>query len=193
MSERYDELRSFQTVGADLYARGMVSMHGGNLSLRLKDDLLITRSGSRLGHLDNGDLIATGIETDDENTRLASSELSVHRSIYKSTQFKAVVHAHPVHAVALSCITGIIMPRDEAGLLFIPSVPVIGFGTEPVPGAFAQEIAEALKQNAIVLVHGHGSFARGMSLEEAYVTTELLEISCHVLCLVKDLQNGQMP
>jgi ribulose-5-phosphate 4-epimerase/fuculose-1-phosphate aldolase len=70
------------------------------------------------------------------------------------------------------------MPQDEAGTLFIPEVPVVGFGKEPVPGCFAQEIAEVLKTRAIVLVHRHGSFARGVTLEEAYVYTELLEISC---------------
>ncbi len=189
MGAQYDVLRSFQAVGADLYTRGMVSMHGGNLSLKQENALLITRSGSRLGYLGEQDLVATGIDRDDENTRSASSELGVHRSIYKSTLFSAVVHAHPVHATALSFLADRITPQDEAGGLFIPSVPVIGFGKEPVPGGFAQEIADALKQNAVVLVHRHGSFARGMTLEEAYVMTELLEISCRILCLVRDRQS----
>jgi ribulose-5-phosphate 4-epimerase/fuculose-1-phosphate aldolase len=67
-------------------------------------------------------------------------------------------------------------------------VPVVGFGREPVPGGFAQEIAEALKTHAIVLVHRHGSFARGMSIEEAYVYTELLEISCRILYMVRKMK-----
>jgi len=107
-----DLLPQFQTVGSDLYTRGMVSVHGGNLSLRQEDKLVITRSGSRLGYLQQSDLIETGIATDDENTRLASTEIGVHRAIYKKTLFKAVVHSHPIHAVALSFTGDRVLPQD---------------------------------------------------------------------------------
>ncbi|MBN1374682.1 MAG: class II aldolase/adducin family protein [Dehalococcoidia bacterium] len=166
----------------------MISMHGGNLSIRQDQNLVITRSGSRLRYLTSADLIETGIEKDDENTRKASSEIEVHRAIYQKTPFTAIVHSHPVHAVALSFLEDLISPEDEGGKLFIPSVPVVGFGKEPAPGGFAQEIAEALNSHAVVIVHRHGSFARGMTLEEAYVITELLEISCRTLYMVRRMK-----
>lgn len=183
-----DLLPQFQTVGSDLYTRGMVSVHGGNISLRQEDKLVITRSGSRLGYLQQSDLIETGIATDDENTRLASTEIGVHRAIYKKTLFKAVVHSHPIHAVALSFTGDRVLPQDEGGKLFIPAVPVIGYGREPMPGGFAEEIAEALQTHGAVVVHKHGCFARGMTLAEAYVITELLEISSRILCLTQGLK-----
>jgi L-fuculose-phosphate aldolase len=37
------------------------------------------------------------------------------------------------------------------------------------------------------MVHGHGSFAIGQLLEEAYNFTTTLEESCHVICLLKSL------
>ena len=181
-------LPRFQTIGSDLYSRGMVSVHGGNLSARRGEKVVITRSGSRLGYLVETDLVETGISIDDENTRLASSELAVHRAIYRLAPFQAIVHCHPIHAVALSFVRHNIHPEDEAGKIFIPEVPVIGFGREPAPGGFADEIAEALKTHAVVVVHRHGSFARGMTLEECYVITELLEISSRVLCVVNNLK-----
>ncbi len=186
-----DLLSHFQSVGSDIYSRGMVSVHGGNLSIRDQDSVVITRSGSRLGYLSESDLIRTGLEKDDENTRFASSELQVHRAIYKKGLFKAVVHSHPVYATALSFVRHIIHTEDEGGKLFIPEVPVVGFGLEPKPGGAAEEVAEALKTHAVVMVHRHGSFARGMTLEEAYVITELLEISCRILYLVKNLKAPQ--
>lgn len=185
-------LTHFQSVGSELYSRGMVSVHGGNLSVRDQDSVVITRSGSRLGYLSESDLIRTGLEKDDENTRLASTELQVHRAIYRKGLFKAIVHSHPIHATALSFVRHVIHSEDEGGKLFIPEVPVVGFGLEPQPGGAAEEIAEALKTHAVVMVHRHGSFARGMTLEEAYVITELLEISCRILCLVKNLKIQQM-
>ena len=52
----------FAWVGRDLYDSGAVSSHGGNLSVRVDADrLLITRTGSSLGHLTEGDIIATTI------------------------------------------------------------------------------------------------------------------------------------
>jgi L-fuculose-phosphate aldolase len=182
-------LSRFQTVGSDLYQRGIVSMHGGNLSIRQDQNLVITRSGSRLGYLTEPDMIKTGVSKDDENTSKASSELCVHRAIYQNNPFKAIVHSHPIHATAMSFMGDMVLPEDEQGKLFIPRVPVVGFGREPVPGGFADEIAEALKTNAIVLVHRHGSFARGMSIEEAYVYTEILEISCRILYMVRNMQS----
>jgi L-fuculose-phosphate aldolase len=177
----------FQTVGDRLYSQGMISMHGGNLSTRQGENVTITRRGSRLGYLLENDLVTTGIQKEDENTPSASSELLVHRAIYQQTPFTAIVHAHPVHAIALSFLSGMVEPQDEAGKIFIPSVPVVGFGREPQPGAFAQEIAQALLAHPVILVHKHGSFARGMTLEEGFVMTELLEISCRILCMVKNL------
>jgi len=44
-------LSQFQTVGRDLFSQGLVSSHGGNLSIRLGDRLIITRRGSMLGNL----------------------------------------------------------------------------------------------------------------------------------------------
>jgi L-fuculose-phosphate aldolase len=181
-------LSTFQSVGSLLYGSGMVSMHGGNLSVRQGEKVVITRSGSRLGFLAQDDLVETGLSQDDENTGKASSELAVHRAIYRQTPFKAIVHCHPVYAVALSFVRHIIHTEDEAGKLFIPQVPVVGMGREPVPGGYADEIAEALKTNAAAMVHRHGSFARGMTLDEAFVMTELLEISCRTIYLVKNLK-----
>lgn len=184
-----DSLSLFQAVGYDLYSRGMVSVHGGNLSIKRDNKIIITRSGSKLGYLESPDLIETGIAFDDDNTRLASSELAVHRAIYSKTLSGAVVHSHPVHATALSFLSEHILPQDEGGKLFIPRVPVVGYGLEPAPGGFADEIAEALQTSAAVMVHRHGCFARGMTLAEAYVITELLEISSRILCLVNKLKS----
>jgi L-fuculose-phosphate aldolase len=164
-------------------------MHGGNLSMKSGDKVCVTRSGSRLGFLAETDLVLTGIDKDDENTMLASSELAIHRAIYQNTPFGAVVHAHPLHATVMSGLLEKILPADEGGILFIPEVPVIGFNVKPGPGKFAAEISEALKTHAVVMVYRHGSFARGMTLEEAFVITELLEISCQMLYMERAIRS----
>jgi L-fuculose-phosphate aldolase len=181
----------FQEVGRDLFTRGLVSSHTGNLSIRLGDNLIITRRGSQLGCLQEQDLIETGIFKNDRSTPLASTELAVHRTIYQVTSALAVVHAHPPHSIALSLKEKKIVPNSTEGYDMIGEVPVLGWGMEVKPGGMADIIAEALKDRRIIVVHGHGSFATGQLLEEAFNYTTTLEENCQVICLLKSLEAGQ--
>ncbi len=181
-------LNQFQQVGRDLFTQGLVSSHGGNLSIRLGDRLIITRRGSMLGSLQEADLVETGITKNDRATPLASDELAVHRAIYQATPAQAIVHAHPTHAVTLSLVENQIVPSDMEGRFTIGKVPVLGWDMEVKPGGLADIIAEALKGCRIVMVHGHGNFATGQLLEEAYGYTAILEEGCRIICLLKSLR-----
>ncbi len=174
-----------------MFTRGLVSSHAGNLSIRMGDRLVITRRGSQLGSLKECDLIETGITRNDRFTPLASTELAVHRAIYMNTSASAIVHAHPPHAVALS-LTGMeIIPDIAEGIASFGHVPVLGQGGETKPGILADEISEALQKHRLVMVRGHGSFAIGQLLEEAYGSTTAFEESCQVTCLLKSLKPNQ--
>ena len=181
----------FQSVGRDLFSRGLVSSSSGNLSIRLGERIIITRRGSNLGCLEEHDLIETGISKNDRNTPLASVELPVHRTIYQTTPALAIVHAHSPHAVALSLTETEITPNDIEGISIADRVPVLGWHMEVKPGGLADIIAQALAQCRIVMVHGHGSFAIGQLLEEAHNYTTTLEESCQVICLLKSLKVTQ--
>jgi L-fuculose-phosphate aldolase len=181
-------ISQFQTVGRDLCARGLVSSHSGNLSIRLGERLCITHRSSMLGCLEEHDIVETGINKNDRCTPLASTELAVHRAIYKRTPASAIVHAHPAYAVALSFSEQEIIPCDVEGNQLLPRVPVLGWGETTKPEEFAEEIADSLTTHKIVLVHGHGSFAAAQLLEEAYLYTTTLEESCRLLYLLKALR-----
>ncbi|HWI54246.1 MAG TPA: class II aldolase/adducin family protein, partial [Desulfobacteria bacterium] len=96
--------REFSQIGRDLFLQGLNSSHSGNMSIRLGDRLVITRRGSMLGRLKESDLIETGLDKNDSHITLASTEIGVHRSIYKNTSALSIVHAHPVYATALSLV-----------------------------------------------------------------------------------------
>ncbi len=181
-------LSKFQAIGNELFTRGLVSSSSGNLSIRLGEHMVITRRGSKLGGLQENDLIDTGINKNNRSTPLASTELAVHRAIYQQTPALAIVHAHPPHAVALSLTDTEITPSDAEGLSIVGQVPILGWNMEVKPGGLADIIAQALKKHRIVMVHGHGSFAIGQLLEEAHNCTTTLEESCRVTCLLRSLQ-----
>ena len=180
-------LAQFKAVGHDLFTRGLVSSHSGNLSIRMGDRIIITRRGSQLGSLEEHDLIETGLTKNDRATPLTSVELPVHRAIYLATQARAIVHAHPVHAIALSLTENEIPATCIEGEPLGP-VPVVGWNMEVKPGGLADVIAQALKGYRIVMVHGHGSFAIGQLLEEALNCTTSFEANCEVVCLLRSLQ-----
>lgn len=183
-------LSQFQAVGQALFSQGLVSCYSGNLSVKLGDELVITHRGSMLGSIGEADLVQTGIAKNNRATPLASTELEVHRSIYKKTSALAVVHAHPPYAIVLSFTEVEIVPCDMEGRVLLSKVPIVGKQVEVKAGDLADEIAEALKRYKVVLVQGHGSFAASQLLEEAYYYTTVLEQSCRLLYLLKALRGN---
>jgi len=175
----------FQLVGCDLFTAGLNNSHSGNLSVRLGDRLLITRTGSMLGHLQEADLIETGLFQDDANTPLASTEIGVHRAIYLKTGALAVVHAHSPHAVALSLAENELVPADAEGRYLLPRVPVLTPKETIASKELEDTLPPALRECKIAVVRGHGSFAAGKTLEEAYKWTASLEHSCRISFLAR--------
>ncbi|BAF59101.1 MAG: aldolase [Pelotomaculum sp.] len=180
-------LTEFQRIGRDLFLAGLNSSHSGNLSVRCGDRIVITRRGSMLGHLEERDLIETGLEKNDSNIILASTEIGVHRAIYKRTPALAIVHAHPVHAIALSLLEDEIIPLDSEGAYLLHRVPVIGAEHTIGSRELEEKLPGYLSEYKIAVVRGHGSFAVGQMLEEAYQWTSALENICRIICLTRTL------
>ena len=149
-------LEQFQQIGRDLFVAGVISSHGGNLSVRMGDRILITRRGSMLARLEERDVIETGLEENDSNVMLASTEINVHRAIYQGTSAQAIVHAHPPYAIARSLMCDEIVPIDSEGSYLLHKVPVVH--TELTAGS--KEVADLLpkwlKEYDIVMLRGHG-------------------------------------
>lgn len=180
-------LKDFQRFGRDLFLAGLNSSHSGNLSVRCGDRIVITRKGSMLGHLEEQDLIETGLEKNDGKITLASTEIGVHRSIYRGTSALSIVHAHPIHAIALSLLEDQISPVDAEGAHFLNKIPVLA-AINPIGSKELEEkLPPLLRECKIALVRGHGSFAVGQSLEEAYQWTSSLENACRIIYLTRTL------
>lgn len=183
MDERIFE--QFRDIGRDLYLQNMTSSHGGNLSVRVGDHLIIKRRGAMLGRLTPADLIETGIEKNDSGVALASSELIVHRAVYKKTPALAIVHCHPRTAVAFSLSRNEFVPIDNEASYLLKKVPVV---TEEFPSGtpeLANTVADALAKYKIILLRGHGSFAIGQTLDEAFFWTSTLEEACQIALWAK--------
>lgn len=175
----------FRDIGRDMYVDRLISSHGGNLSVRFGDRVIVKRRGAMLGRLKPHDLIETSLEKNDSGVVLASTELIVHRAIYQATPALAVVHAHPRTAVAFSLSRDEIVPIDNEGSYLLKKIPVVAVELASGSPQMARTIAEALKEYKIVMLRGHGSFATGQTLDEAFQWTSALEECCQIILAAK--------
>ncbi|MEW5936291.1 MAG: aldolase [Candidatus Thermoplasmatota archaeon] len=178
--------REIAAIGRQMVALGITHSTMGNISARVGDMMLITRKGADLGKIREDSVLHIPINGTEKH-ECASVEAPVHRRIYQLTDAKAVVHAHPAHAVALSIsMRGQIKPLDIEGALYLGEVPVTA--GEPGSETLAENVALALKARPAVIVRGHGAFTKGSDLASAFNLQVLLEHSCRVRWLTATLR-----
>ena len=101
-----EERRQIVEVGKLLYDRGLVQMSGGNISIidRKANLVAIKPSGAQYIHMKPEDIIIVDMDGNVvEGNKKPSIETFMHLGIYKKRlEINAVVHCHPVHAVAWS-------------------------------------------------------------------------------------------
>jgi L-fuculose-phosphate aldolase len=167
-------LREMQEVGKDLYHLGLVTSHGGNLSMREGSGMWITGTGTMLGRLHDRHISRVLPDGTHEGPP-PSSDTILHSTIYALTGAQAVVHAHPRHAIALSFDQDLFVPGDLEGELHLQDVPVVANGERQI-----EQIAGALRGRLVVLLRGHGAYARGQTLWEALHWVTALEESAEI-------------
>ncbi len=171
-------LNEISKFGKKLVERGYVTSHGGNISVRQGDKILITRRGCMLDEIGKDDLIETDLEGTDSKILLASTDIRIHREIYKETSALAVIHCHSPYAVVLSLSYDEIIPLDMEGDYLLHKIPIV---EGPIGGEIlAKKVSHALKENKGVIARGHGTIAIGRLLEEAYQVISLIEHTCMI-------------
>ena len=175
----------FRQVGEDLFHHRLISATAGNFSVRTKEGFLITKSGVQKGRLTPEDLVEVPLEG--PFPQGASVESVIHREVYLRTPARAIVHAHPRVAVALSLHLDSLVPLDLEGQYYLKEVPVLAPKTVSATLEAALAVAEALKDRRACLLRGHGAFAIGLkekpeeALLEAYSLLTTLEESAEIL------------
>jgi L-fuculose-phosphate aldolase len=165
----------FRDIGRDIFVTGLTSSHGGNMSVRVGDRIIIKRRGAQFGRLKISDFVETKLYGKDSGITRASTELIVHRAIYENTSALAVIHSHPKTAIALSLSRDEIIPIDNEGSYLLRKIPVVSVEMASGSQEMANAVSEALQGYKIIMQRGHGCFAIGQTLEEAYHWVSTLE------------------
>jgi L-fuculose-phosphate aldolase len=177
--------REISRFGQKLVHSGLTHAHFGNISVRAGDGFIITTSGSMLDEIDENFLVQLDQCAGDVcPDKKASSETIVHRLIYQQTPARAIMHAHSPYAVALSLLSkeDYLEPRGMESKSFLQRIPLVTgeSGSEEL----AVNLAAALGVYPAAIARGHGTFAVGNALSEAYVGICSVEHACqvHYLC-----------
>ena len=134
-----------------LYNHGLTTTSGGNISLRISDDLIaITPSATDKGSMKWKEVGLMTLKGENLTPDLKPSiESEMHLSIYKKKDVKAIVHAHPVFATAFTAMKSKIntsLTAEACAILGEPVfVPYALMGTKEL----AQIVADKILQNQI--------------------------------------------
>ena len=171
MSEVDRDVIAQGVIGACLKmnALGINQGTSGNVSVRSPHGFMITPSGLPYEALEPDDIVFMTADGGDHHEHLdPSSEWRLHRDIYiNREEAGAVVHVHPPHATALSCLRRGIPPFHYmvavAGGKDIRCSNYATFGT-PV---LSELMLGALEGRRACLLANHGLIAYGETLDKA--------------------------
>lgn len=159
---------------------GLVVGTSGNVSVRVGDTVLVTPSGVPYDRLTPDDV--TGVDLGGRQvlgTLIPTSELPMHLAVYRTTDARAVVHTHAVHATAVSTlVTELPSIHYMSGALGGP-VRVARYATYGTD-ELAENMLQALADRSGCLLQNHGTITFGASLDQAFDRTAQLEWMCRL-------------
>jgi len=173
-------------IGKQMFGKGFIRAAEGNISARLDDGtFLITARGVCKGDLDYNDIV-TCDNVSCRGSKPASSEIVMHRVIYnKRPDVKAIIHAHPPHAVACSIaeisLRDAILPEVYSTL---GSIITTDFAAPSSPES-GEVIERHICDCDAIILDRHGSVTVGDDLWTAYSKLEILEFAAQTALLAK--------
>jgi L-fuculose-phosphate aldolase len=161
-----------------LYKHGLTTTSGGNISLRLSDDvILITPAATDKGRMKWKEVGIVNIFGENFTPHLKPSiETAMHLAIYKKkNDVSAIVHAHPVFASLFTAIKAKINTNLTSEAKAILGDPLLVRYALMGSRALADVAAENIMKSDILLLENHGILTTGLSLLQAFDKIEVLE------------------
>jgi L-fuculose-phosphate aldolase len=179
--------------GRIAYDRHLVSSTDGNISVRVGRNVLITPSGICKGRMDPEDLLIVDLDGNllKAQTRRkprVSSETPMHLEVYRQREdVRAVLHAHPIYATALT-IADVPFPVDVLPevLLTLGEVPVTDYST-PSSEEDAAAVRSLIRDHDALLLCQHGSLTVGPDLDVALNHLERIEAVAQTVFTARQL------
>lgn len=179
------------SVGQRLWQRAYVDGNGGNIAIRVAEDLaLCTPTLVSKGFMKPSDLCLVDLDGNQKaGAKKRTSEILMHLEIMKrQPRAKATVHCHPPHATAFA-VAGVkpptcMIPEIE---VFIGEVPIAEYRTPGTP-EMGKLVADLVDKHNTVLMGNHGAVSWSHNnVEDAYFKMEILEAYCRTVWVASQL------
>jgi L-fuculose-phosphate aldolase len=170
-----------------LYDHGLTTTSGGNISMRISDNLIvITPSATDKGRMRWPEVAIMTMKGENLTPDLRPSmESGMHISIYKRKDVRAIVHAHPTFATAFTAMRRSIdksLTAEACAILGEPLfVPYALMGT----GKLAGIVSKSIEKSDILLLENHGILTTGNTLLQAFDKIEVLENAARMTVIVE--------
>jgi len=176
------------SVVDELFAMGMITPTGGNISVRIPDEedaFLITPTMLYKGGLKPEDMVKVNSKGRPyERRQRPSVETRVHLAVYAAyPEIEAVIHSHARLCTALGLINGSIPPITVDAIPFI-NTQVIPYYLSGSP-ELCEAVVAALQHSPAVLMQCHGLLTVGWTLRQAANRTMAIEEVIQVLLACK--------
>src|SRR5437588_2157312 len=190
-SSKMEELKlQICDIGRRLWQRAYVDGNGGNISIRVGEDLaLCTPTLVSKGFMKPGDMCLVDLEGNQlAGTMKRTSEILMHLQILKrQPRAVATVHCHPPYS------TGFAVAGVEPPTCMIPefevfsSVAIAPYRTPGTP-EMGKLVADLVDTHNTILMANHGVVAWSHNnLEDAYFKMEILEAYCRTVLVASEL------
>jgi L-fuculose-phosphate aldolase len=173
-----------------IYAAGLTTMSGGNLSIReANGDVWVTPGGIDKGSLTRHDMVCLHKDGTQSGFRKPTSELLFHQAIYKVREnVRAILHAHSPALITFSILNRV------PDVTLIPNASIIcgKVGKAPYARMGSPELADSIaaefqKGYAAVLLENHGICIGAETISQAYLIFETLEFAARSELLARRL------
>ena len=151
----------------NLYDKGLASGKSGNVSLRMGEYIGITPTLKSLNGLNEEDIVLVDLNNETLTKGKASSETGMHLEIYrKRPDVNAIVHTHSPYATGFAFSDKKLKRLEGFGEIKHPFIASIEY-EKPGSAELADKASEALKNEDVLILKGHGVICLGESLKEA--------------------------
>jgi len=179
----YDQAFTLCYYSELLWQKSLVEGNGGNLSLKLENNLFLTTPTlhSKSGLNETDLVIVDSLGNQLYGDRHATSELFAHLAIYKNNpEIGGVIHSHPPYTCSYAFSDSIpSVPLSAESVIWMDELILAPYN---MPGSqeFIDQIESLSRGRHVLALQNHGLITWGKDLKEAFWRTEVVESHCKV-------------
>ncbi|MFD7024660.1 class II aldolase/adducin family protein [Promicromonospora sukumoe] len=192
-----DPMAALIEAGRQLVEAGLSPGSSGNVSVRDGDRVLISGTGTSLGRLTPDGIAEVGLDGTHLGGARFSKETPLHTAFYRREDgYRAVVHVHSPHAVALACLEpwaahNAIPPLTPYFVMRVGQTPLLPY-RHPGDPALGDDLLAAPWPLRAALLANHGAVVAGASLDEAVDRATELEEACRIALLTAGSERREL-